>query len=98
MSTITKQELVGRIAEKTHSKTATVKEVVQELLDQITTELANDNRLEFRNFGVFEPQMRRARAGQNPRTQENISVPAKRVVRFKMGRMMRERMNAVKVL
>ena len=93
MSTITKQELVNRIAEKTHSKPAAVKTVVQQLLDQITMELAKNNRLEFRNFGVFEPRTRKARTAQNPRTMENIDIPAKREVRFKMGRIMKERMN-----
>ena len=93
MSTITKQELVTRITEKTHSKPQTVKIIVQQLLDQITVELAKNNRLELRDFGVFEPQTRQARTAQNPRTLENITVPAKRVVRFKMGRMMRARMN-----
>ena len=93
MSTVTKQELVKRIAEKTHAKPKTVKTIVQQLLDQITTELAQNNRLELRDFGIFEPQTRQARTAQNPRTLENITVPAKRVVRFKMGRMMRARMN-----
>jgi integration host factor subunit beta len=93
MATITKQELVKRIAEKTHSKPKTVKTIVQQLLDQITTELAQNNRLELRDFGVFEPQTRQARTAQNPRTLANIYVSAKRVVRFKMGRMMRARMN-----
>lgn len=93
MSTITKQDLVNRIAENSQARQETIRTVVQQLLDQITLELANNNRLEFRNFGVFEPRTRDARAAQNPRTQEWIRVPAKRTVKFKMGRMMRERMN-----
>ena len=93
MSTVTKQELVNRIADKTRAKPATVKTVVQQLLDQITAELAHNNRLELRDFGVFEPRTQQARIAQNPRTMEDIQVPAKRVVRFKMGRRMREQMN-----
>jgi integration host factor subunit beta len=96
MATITKQELVNRIAKQTHYKLATVKAVVQQLLNQITLELAKNNRLEFRNFGVFEPWTREARTAQNPRTLEFINVPAKPVVRFKMGRIMRESMNLAK--
>lgn len=93
MSTITKHDLINRIAEKNHLKVTTVKCVVQQLLDEITAELVKDNRLEFRNFGVFEPWTRDARTAVNPRTMENINVPAKRAVRFKMGRIMREGMN-----
>jgi len=95
MPTISKKNLVDRIAEKTQSKRITVKAVIQHLLDEITTELAQDNRLEFRDFGVFEPQTRQARTAQNPKTLEKVHVPAKRTVKFKMGRLMRERLNSV---
>jgi len=93
MSTISKKDLVDRIAEKIQSKRTTVKAVVQHLLDEITSELAQNNRLEFRDFGVFEPRTREARTAQNPKTLEKVYVPAKRSVKFKMGRMMRERLS-----
>jgi integration host factor subunit beta len=93
MSTVSKKDLVDRIADKTQSKRMTVKVVVQQLLDEITSELAQDNRLEFRDFGVFEPRTREARTAQNPKTMEKVQAPARRTVKFKMGRMMRERLN-----
>jgi nucleoid DNA-binding protein len=93
MPTISKKALVDRIAVKTQCKRTTVKAVVKHLLDEITTELAQDNRLEFRDFGVFEPRAREARTAQNPKTLEKVHVPAKRSVKFKMGRMMREKLN-----
>ncbi|MFC1761783.1 HU family DNA-binding protein [Planctomycetota bacterium] len=93
MSTISKKDLVDRIADRTQSQRVTVKAVVQQLLDEITVELALDNRLEFRDFGVFEPRTRKARIAQNPRTLEKVQVPAKRSVKFKMGRLMRERLD-----
>lgn len=95
MSTITKQELVNRIAQSADIKIATVKTVMQHLLDQITHELVENNRLELRDFGVFEPRTQKARIAQNPTTKEDIQVPAKRVVRFKMGRKMRTMMDEV---
>jgi len=94
MTTISKKDLVDLIAEITQSKQVTVKTVVQHLLDEITTELAQNNRLEFRDFGVFEPRARKARTAQNPKTLEKVQVPAKRKVKFKMGRMMRERLSS----
>jgi integration host factor subunit beta len=93
MATITKKELVDRIAERTQSNQISVKTVVQQFLDEITSELAKNNRLEFRDFGVFEVKERGARTSQNPKTLEPVEVPAKRKVKFKMGRVMRERMN-----
>jgi len=89
--TITKKELVNRIAESTGQTKVVVKEVLQQFLDDIIDELARGNRLEFREFGVFEVRERAARWAQNPRTLEKVRVPAKRVVKFKVGRMMRER-------
>jgi len=97
MATITKKELVDRIAERTQSKHMTVKTVVQQFLDEIVIELAKENRLEFRDFGVFEVKERAARKAQNPKTLEPVEVPARRIVKFKMGRMMREGMNGESV-
>lgn len=89
--TTTKKELVGRIAETTGHTKVVVKEILQTFLDEIIDELALGNRLEFREFGVFEVKERKARRAQNPRTLEKVDVPAKRVVKFKVGRMMREK-------
>lgn len=94
MSTITKKELIDRIAETTQAKRVVVKRVVQSFLDEIISELASDNRLEFRDFGVFETRTRTARVAQNPKTLERVQVPPKRSVKFKMGRMMKEKLSA----
>ncbi len=90
MSTITKKELIDGIAKNTQAKRVTVKRIIQEFLDQITAELAKGNRLEFRDFGVFETRTRASRTAQNPKTLERVDVPAKRTVKFKMGRVMRD--------
>jgi integration host factor subunit beta len=94
MPTITKKEVIDRIAENTNTKRAVVKPVIQSFLDEIIDELAKNNRLEFRDFGVFETKMRAARKAQNPKTMEQVKVPAKRSVKFKMGRLMKQKMNA----
>ena len=90
-STTTKKELVHRIAEETGQTKVVVKDIVQRFLDEIVRELALGHRLEFREFGVFEVKERAARRAQNPRTLEKVEVPAKRVVKFKVGRTMRQR-------
>lgn len=90
-TTITKKELVNRIADQTSQTKVVVKDILQLFLDEIVEELARGNRLEFREFGVFEVRERAARRAQNPRTLEKVFVPSKRVVKFKVGRLMRER-------
>jgi integration host factor subunit beta len=94
MATVTKKELIDRIAERTQAKRVSVKRVVQTFLNEIIEELSQDNRLEFRDFGVFETRTRAARIAQNPKTLERVEVPAKRTVKFKMGRLMREKLVA----
>ncbi len=93
MRTITKKELVNRIAERTTVTKVVAKDIIQSFLDSIIEELAAGNRLEFREFGVFETKERAARLAQNPRTLEKVKVPAKRIVKFKVGRMMRQRVS-----
>jgi integration host factor subunit beta len=92
MATKTKKELIDRIAEETATKRVQVKRVVQQFLDEIVKELGNGNRLEFRDFGVFETKIRKARKAQNPKTLEPVEVPEKRTVKFKVGRMMKARL------
>jgi len=92
MKTITKKILIDRIAESTGMKRVAVKQVVQEFLDEVIVELGEGNRLEFRDFGVFEVKNRAPRIAQNPKTLERVPVPAKRTVKFKVGRRMREAM------
>ena len=92
MATITKKELIDRISERTGCKRVMVKRIIQRFLDEIIDELGQGNRLEFRDFGVFESKLRAARIAQNPKTLERVHVPSKRTVKFKIGRLMKERL------
>ncbi len=93
MKTVTKKELVNRIADRTGVTKVVAKEIIQSFLNSIIEELAEGNRLEFREFGVFESRDRAARRAQNPRTLERVEVPAKRIVKFKVGRLMRKKVS-----
>ena len=95
MATITKKELIDRIADATGSRRVQVKRLIQLFLDEIVSELGKGNRLEFRDFGVFETKNRKARKAQNPKTLEPVAVPQKRTVKFKVGRLMKQRLGAL---
>lgn len=92
MATITKKELIDRISDSTGQRRVGVKRVVQQFLDLIVSELGKGNRLEFRDFGVFETKLRKARKAQNPKTLEPVAVPEKRTVKFKVGRLMKQQL------
>jgi len=91
MATVTKRQLTDRVADSTGNKRVLVKNLVQGFLDEVVRELAKGNRLEFRDFGVFEVCERKPRVAQNPRTLERVEVPPKRTVKFKIGQLMRDR-------
>jgi integration host factor subunit beta len=92
MHTVTKKELVDRIADKTTVTRVVVKNILQSFLDEMISELGHGNRLEFRDFGVFETKERAARVAQNPKTLQRVQVPPKRTVKFKVGRMMKQKL------
>lgn len=94
MATVTKKELIDRIADSTGAKRVLVKRIIQGFLDEIIEELGRGNRLEFRDFGVFECKVRAARMAQNPKTLERVNVPPKRTVKFKVGRVMKMQLAA----
>ena len=89
MATTTKKDLIDRIADQTGQRRTTVKRAVQCFLDDVIDELKRGNRLEFRDFGVFEIRHRAPRVAQNPKTLERVPVPAKKTVKFKVGRLMK---------
>ncbi|MBN2269162.1 MAG: HU family DNA-binding protein [Sedimentisphaerales bacterium] len=84
---------MNKIAESTNTPRTTTKRIVQCFLDEVIAELAKDNRLEFRDFGVFDVRLRAARSAQNPKTMEPVQVPPKRVVKFKIGRALKVKLN-----
>ena len=88
--TLTKRDLVVRISEETGLIQVQVLEVVQKTLDYIAESLARRDKVELRNFGVFEIKIRKARVGRNPkRPKKNVPIPARAVVKFKAGKLLR---------
>ncbi len=88
--TVTKRELYQKIAKLSGQPQAVSREVVQLFLDQVIEELAEGNRLELRNFGVFDSRIQPAHKARNPRTNEVVYVDSKAVVTFKVGKKMDE--------
>jgi nucleoid DNA-binding protein len=93
--TITKRELAERIAEEHSLGQVQTLAVVQSFLDHIVAELAKGNRLEFRDFGVFETVTRKARTALNPKTLEKVPVKSRTVVKFKVGRLLKQKVEGL---
>ncbi|MCL4786066.1 MAG: integration host factor subunit beta [Verrucomicrobia bacterium] len=88
--TLTKRDLVIRISNETGLVQQQVLDVVQKTLDYIAEALAKGDKVELRNFGVFEVKVRKARIGRNPNAPEtDVPIPQRSVVKFKPGKEMR---------
>jgi len=79
-----------RIAKETGLIQQDVFAVLQKTLDYIVESLAKGESVEFRNFGVFEVRIRKSRIGRNPNKPTHVvTIPTRKVVKFKMGRIMK---------
>ena len=91
---MTKSELIARLAAQNPSLYhRDIERLVNTIFDTITEALVVGDRVELRGFGAFSLREREGRVGRNPRTGEAVSVNAKRMPCFKMGKGMRERLN-----
>jgi len=93
---MTKKELAELLADKFDLPRDTVLEIVQRTFDRIIDALANEGRIELRNFGIFRVKERRPRKARNPRTGKAVDVPKRLVVTFKPGREMGQRVGRQK--
>jgi integration host factor subunit beta len=91
MVTKTKKNLVNSISKKIRLHPNDVRGVIQFFLDEITESLASGERLEFRDFGVFEVVERKQKIGRNPKNASvPIIIPARKAVKFTPGKKMKE--------
>ena len=91
---MTKSELIARLAEANpHLYHRDVERIVTTIFEEITTSLADGDRVELRGFGAFSVKERGSRVGRNPRTGDSVSVPAKYIPYFKTGKHIRQILN-----
>ena len=88
---MTKKDIVLKVSDATNLKQIDVKRVVQKTFDCIIESLVRGEKIELRNFGVFKIKQRRSRTGRNPRTNQIIPVPPRKVVVFKAGLEMKQK-------
>ena len=88
---MTKKDIVLKITDMTGIKQVDVRKIVQSTFDVIVDSLIRNEKVELRNFGVFKIKERKARFGRNPRTGESVPVPPRKVVVFKPGLEMKQK-------
>ena len=90
MATITKKKLISEISRRRGLHPDEVRLIVQSFLDCMTECLSEGDRLEFRDFGVFEVVRRKQKIGRNPKNASiSIVIPERRAVKFTPGKKMK---------
>jgi nucleoid DNA-binding protein len=91
---VTKRDIVRQIAEELKVDQLLTKQIVQKCLDTILDTLDETGRIELRNFGVFEVKHRAARKARNPKTNQEVHVPPRRMITFQAGKNVAARIQA----
>ena len=92
---MTRKKIAQSIAQDLGLTQLEAETVVQKVFDAILDTLVEEERVELRNFGIFQVKRRGPRKARNPRTGEKVFVPEKRVVTFKPGHGMQQRVEAL---
>ena len=85
-----KAELIATVAEKTGLSKKDSEKAVNATFDTITAALKDGDKVQLVGFGSFEVKKRAARVGRNPKTKEEIEIPATRVPVFKAGKVLKD--------
>jgi integration host factor subunit beta len=91
---VTKSELIDSIADKLHLAKARAEQIVDTVFNAMVDALKDGQGIEIRGFGSFTIREYKAYDGRNPRTGEIVKVAQKRLPFFKVGKELRERVNA----
>jgi len=93
---MTKREMIVKIAEKTKLTQSNVALVVQNVFSCISDELLHLKNIEFRNFGVFEIKVRKARKGRNPnKPEKEVLIPDRLVIKFRPGKILKGKIDKI---
>jgi integration host factor subunit beta len=94
---VTKSDLIERVSVRVpHISKKDTETVVNTIFDSMTESLMQGDRIEIRGFGSFQVKIREAREGRNPKTGEEVKIPAKRTPFFKVGKELKERIEATR--
>ena len=89
-----KTELIAAVAEKAEISKKDAEKAVKAFTDVVSEELVNGGKIQLVGFGAFEVSERPAREGRNPRTGETMTIAATKTPKFKVGKALKDMVNA----
>jgi integration host factor subunit alpha len=94
MGSLTKAEMAERLNEELGLNKREAKEMVESFFDEIRASLASNEQVKLSGFGNFDLRDKRQRPGRNPKTGEEVPICARRVVTFRPGQKLKDRVEA----
>ncbi len=88
-----KSELIASMAEKSGLTKKDTETVLKAFIESVEETLENGEKVQLVGFGTFETRERAERTGRNPRTKEEITIPASKAPVFKAGKEFKDRVN-----
>jgi DNA-binding protein HU-beta len=92
-SFMTKADLITKVANKAGMTKANAESALNSFIESVEETLASEGKLTLTGFGTFEVQERKERTGRNPRTGDEIKIPASKVVKFRPGKLLKDSIN-----
>ncbi len=88
-----KTQLIAAVAEAASISKKDAETAVSAVIESITNTLANGEKVQLAGFGTFEVRERGERVGRDPRTSQEITIPASKAPAFKAGRALKDAVN-----
>ena len=92
--TVSKADLVQRVADDLNMRKKDVKEVMDAMLDHVSASLDKGSKVQLTGFGTFEVRERKERTGVKPGTTEKIKIPSSKYPAFKPGKGLKDRVRS----
>ena len=93
--TITKAEIIDNLHNEIGINKSECKILIEDFFEEIKTALINNEEVKLSGFGNFELIDKKARPGRNPKTGEDVTISARRVVTFRAGNKLRKKISTI---
>ena len=93
--TVTKADIIEHLHNDLGLNKSECKILVEDFFQEIKTSLINNEEVKLSGFGNFELLNKKARPGRNPKTGEDVTISARRVVTFRAGNKLRKKISSV---
>jgi integration host factor subunit alpha len=94
MGSLTKADMAERLSSEQQLSKRDAKDMVEAFFEEVSSSLVNNEQVKLSGFGNFDLRDKRSRPGRNPKTGEEVAITARRVVTFRPGQKLKDRVES----